>query len=73
MTKPRASARKYSGNIDWAAVEEVMRRSIHGRTREGDQELCSGAHQRAPSKYRALYKRVRKEEQDRYRRSGGMV
>lgn len=58
--------------VDWSAVEASMRRSVHGRASVEDQERAESAFAADRERYRELSKRVREEEQEAYRRSGGL-
>lgn len=61
--------------VSWAAVEAAMRRSVHGRGTEQDNDLCVLAYRADPAKYSELSRRVRDEEfeaeKQRYRGIGG--
>ncbi len=57
--------------IDWDSVEAAMRRSVTGRGKDSDLDLCHRAHKKDPEKYGELNRRVRSEEfeaeKNRYR------
>jgi hypothetical protein len=57
---------------DWEAVEQAIRRSVRGRSTHADSQLVSLAYQREPDVYTELSRRVRAEEQEAHRRSGGV-
>jgi hypothetical protein len=58
--------------LNWLAIEQAMRRSVRGRATEGDSRLCQAAHKADPVTYSALNRYVRSEEQEAFRRSGGV-
>jgi hypothetical protein len=57
MAKPRPP-------IDWSAVEDAMRRSTEGRSKEGDFEMCRDARDREPEEYGRRNRVVREAVQD---------
>lgn len=59
--------------INWLAVEDVIRRSVRGRTlSDADRERIHDAYAREPERYSELSRRARREEQEAFRRSGGV-
>lgn len=64
---------KATVNVDWNKVEEACRRSVRGRIVDGDQQLVTQAYQSDPATYAELSRRIRAEEQEAFRRSGGVA
>lgn len=64
--------RKARPPIDWPMVEEAIRRSVRGRATDADRQSVCEAYDHSPDHYAELSRRVRKEEQDAYIRSGGI-
>jgi len=63
---------KRKAEIDWPEVEGAIRRSVRGRASDADRQRICAAYDGSPDRYTELSRRVRKEEQDAYARSGGI-
>lgn len=57
--------------INWLSVEEAIRRSVRGKSTEGDRSLIHDAFNRESKAYTELSKCVRLEEQEQFRRECG--
>jgi len=67
------NAKKKPTRPDWVAVEEIIRRSVRGRgVSDTDRQIIHDAYTAEPEHYSELSRRVRREEQEAFRRSGGV-